>query len=354
MKKKKRFYGNAKRNQKWTEEEQGRQIDFADKYIYSENYSDKYDYLRPKRKPKKNTKEIAAKHLKRLGAVICAFLILGAGYTAMDVYMIRTGIPPVKDAQEERSDNDFSSIALNLQSEYIDSVSLDGGVMLKAVADNAVNGGFNSVAFDIKRSDGSVGYKSSLAAVDTYGAIAFPASNLKTSTQTLKSNDLLCVGIVSCYLDNLVPDKNRELALYSTTGAVYRDSKDNTYLNPNKDGTYNYIRDIISEASEMGITIFILDGCELPQEISEDYNDGFDYIAKRLYQDIGTQIKLLNAERVHISRDLIESEDAAEEIINKFKSDEQDKVYFVSASAEKEIIKEKLEECGISNYILTQ
>jgi len=354
MKKKKRFYGNAGRNQKWTEEEQGRPIDFADKYIYSEGYSDKYDYLRPKRKPKKNTKEIAAKHLKRLGALLCALLILGAGYTAMDVYMIRTGIPPVRDAQADRPDKDFSSITLNLQGEYIDSVSLDGGVMLKAVADNAVNGSFNSVVFDIKRSEGSVGYKSSLAAVDTYGAVAFPASNLKASTDALKSSDLLCAGIVNCYLDNLVPEQNRELALYGTTGAIYRDSKDNTYLNPNKEGTYNYIRDIISETNEMGITIFILDGFELPEEISSEYNDGFEALSKRLYQDIGTSIKLLKAKHVHISRDLIESEDADEDIIKKFSSDEQDIIYLVSAAAEEETIKEKLEECGISNYILTQ
>lgn len=46
--KKKRFFKNAKRNQIWTEEEKGRKIDFADKYIYSDTYSDKYDYLRPK------------------------------------------------------------------------------------------------------------------------------------------------------------------------------------------------------------------------------------------------------------------------------------------------------------------
>ena len=39
--KRKRFYKNVKRNQTWTEEIQGREIDFADKYADDGIYSDK-------------------------------------------------------------------------------------------------------------------------------------------------------------------------------------------------------------------------------------------------------------------------------------------------------------------------
>lgn len=356
MKKKKRFYSNAERNQKWTEEEQGRQLDFADKYVYGENYSDKYDYLRPKKKQKKFTKKDAVKHAKRLGAVLCGILVLTLGYTTMDVYMLRTGIPSISEAQAENTENNFSQITLNLAGEYIDAVSLDGSVMLDAVIDNAADKGFNSVVFDLKRSEGSIGCKSKLAAVDTYGAIAFPASNLKGSTDKLKSSDILAAARVYCYLDNLVPDKNRELAIYNTAGAVYRDSRDNTYLNPNEPGTYNYIRDIISEAYDAGVTIFILDGYDLPAEISDNYNDGFEFISARLYEDIGTGIKLLRADSVNISQELTEnsSEEAAEEIIKKFSTENADTIYFVNSSADKETLKEKLEACGISNYILAQ
>lgn len=356
MKKKKRFYGNAGRNQKWTEEVQGREIDFADKYVYGEQYSDKYDYLRPKTKKKKVTKKDMAKHGKRFLVVLCAFFVLALGYTVMDVYMIRTGIPPMKEAETDGADNAFNQIALSLSCEYVDSVSLDGGVMLDAVVDNVNSRGFNSIVFDIKRSEGSVGYKSTLATVDTYGAVAFPASNLKLSTDKLKSSDIMPAARVYCYLDNLVPDKNRELAVYSTTGAVYRDSRDNTYLNPNQQGTYSYIRDIISEAYEMGVTVFILDGYDLPDEISADYNDGFDYISSKLYEDIGTGIKLLKSSSVSISKELAESEsdESNESITAKFDAEDKDTVYFVNSSADKEILKEKLEECGITNYILAQ
>ena len=55
--KKKRFYKNVKRNVKWTEEEKGYPIDFADKYVSDEGiYSDKFDYMRPKIKKKRKHK----------------------------------------------------------------------------------------------------------------------------------------------------------------------------------------------------------------------------------------------------------------------------------------------------------
>ena len=66
--KKKRFYKNVKRNTKWTEEEKGYPIDFADKYASDEGiYSDKFDYMRPKIKKKRKHKAQARTLLKRLG-----------------------------------------------------------------------------------------------------------------------------------------------------------------------------------------------------------------------------------------------------------------------------------------------
>lgn len=354
--KKKRFYNNVERDTKWTEEEKGRPIDFADKYVYNGDYFDKYDYLRPKKKEKKKiSKDAVKKNLKRLGAVLIAFVIIGVGYTAMDIYMIRTGIPPMQEAREESAQTDLSSMDLTVNGLYTDSVSLDGGVMLSAVNDKATAGGCNAVAFDIKRSDGSIGYKSSLSVVDTYGAIVFPAANLKSSANKLKEQDILTVGRVYCYLDNTVPAKDPNLTIYSASGAIYRDSKDNTYLNPNADGTYSYIKDIIAEAYSMGVNVFVLDGYDLPSDISDGYNDGFDYIAQKLYNDLGKGIKLLKAENVRITQNDIDSENADEIISQKFNSEaDKNTVYFITSPIDGETLKEKSEEWGITSYILAQ
>lgn len=358
--KRKRFYKNAQRNQKWTEEETGREIDFADKYVYNEGgiYSDKFDYMRPKQKKKKRfTREKADKFFKHFGAVVLALLIVGIGYTAMDVYMIRNAMPSSPASDDSLLENNMNQISLGLKSEYAESVSLDGSVMLQAVIDELESSGCNSVTFDLKRSEGSVGYRSALANIDRYGAIAFPATDLKKSAASLKERDILAVGRIYCYLDNLVPEIDHSAAVVNSNGVLYRDSKDNTYLNPDSEITYKYIRDIISEAYEMGITVFVLDGVNLPDDISNSYNDGFEYISNRLYADLGTDIKLLEAVNVTLSENAAESNDENEnresEIQKKLSTDlESNKVYFITTPADKALMNEKLEESGISNYIL--
>lgn len=75
--KKKRFYKNVKRNVKWTEEEKGYPIDFADKYVSDEGiYSDKFDYMRPKIKRSANTRRRRARCSKGLALPCSACLSL--------------------------------------------------------------------------------------------------------------------------------------------------------------------------------------------------------------------------------------------------------------------------------------
>lgn len=361
--KKKRFYKNVKRNQQWTETQPGREIDFADKYMSGEGiYSDKFDYMRPKIKKKRKRKADFGKFAKRLGAAAVCFLIISVGYTGMDVYMQRHTMSQDYSGGSSEDGGVFNEIALNLKSEYAESVSLDGSVMLDSVISELSQSGCNSVTFDLKRSEGSVGYKSALSTVDTYGAIAFPATDLKGSVEKLQAQDILAVGRIYCYLDNLVPVKDSSAAVLNRDGIPYSDSKGNTYLNPDSETAYRYIKDIIAECAQTGITVFVLDGVDLPDEISEGFNDGFDYLAKRLYADLGTDIKLLKAVNVSLNQDAkaADGEDSDEEPsaleneISQKLSSEQDsnEIYYITAAADKTAVKEKLEESGIQSYIL--
>lgn len=116
--KRKRFYKNVKRNQTWTEEPYGREIDFADKYADDGTYSDKFDYLRPKEKQKAGKKKKRKKKLKKLfravAAVIIALLLVGVGYTAMDVYMIRHRMPELDSEETEQQEITESTASLEL------------------------------------------------------------------------------------------------------------------------------------------------------------------------------------------------------------------------------------------------
>lgn len=381
--KKKRFYKNVKRNTKWTEEEKGYPIDFADKYASEEGiYSDKFDYMRPKTKKKRKHKAKARTLLKRLGIAVLCFAIIGVGYTGMDVFMLRNGMPEMSAATNTTDENAINTVKMNLHCAYEDSISMDGSVILDSVIKNLSNGAYNSVAIDIKRDDGTIGYRSALATVDAYSAMAFTASDLRRSTSMLSEQDILTVGVVYCYLDNLVPRQERSVAVLDENGIPYEDSRGNTYLNPNSETVYKYIKDIISEASEMGVTVFVLRATDIPDSAGTGFADGFDKLAARLYEDIGTNIKLLEGIDVDIDDSLVKavtnpdgedaeeettesesSEDTTEEtttlapakerILSLFEEDlGADKIYIVKTSDTTGEIKKILEEGGIESFIL--
>lgn len=374
--KKKRFYKNVKRNLKWTEEEKGYQIDFADKYLSDEGvYTDKFDYMRPKVKKKRKHKARARIFLKRFGIVLLCLLIVGVGYTAMDVFMLRNGMPVRYSEIEPETQNTINEMKLDLQCAYEESISMDGSVILDSVITELTQGAYNSVMFDIKRMDGTIGYQSALANVDAYSAVSLAASDLKTSVQKLSEQDILAVGRVYCYLDNLVPARDRSAALLNGNGVPYTDTQGNTYMNPNSETVYKYIKDIIAEAADMGVTVFVLEGTDLPESAGSGYSDGFENLVARLYEDIGTDIKLLEAVHVDVDDAInssISEEDTTDEAdsendeettqtadnvntaVSELFSEElgTDKVYYVTTSLDMTEVKKILEESGIESFIL--
>lgn len=129
------------------------------------------------------------------------------------------------DLQNQPAEGSINEMQLSLKASYEESISMDGSVMLDSVISKLTDGGYNAVMIDIKRDDGSVGFKNALATVDTYGSVAFPATDLKGSVSKLKEQDLLAVGRVYCYMDNLVPQKDRSAAILDSNGIPYTDSK---------------------------------------------------------------------------------------------------------------------------------
>lgn len=348
---KKRFYKNVKRNQKWTEDVQGRRIDFADKYADGGIYSDKFDYLRPKQKSrsrKLETYKKVQKLLKLIPILLLAFAVLNLGYAGMSVYMKRHAMPDISGT-DGYPQGGFNHSVVELNCEFIETASLDGSDILDSVITEAQDGAYNGVAFEIKRSDGTVSYKSSLANIEAFNAAASSATDLKGSVKKLARKNITSVGIVYCYLDNIVPSADPTMAVLNGDGSVYEDQRGNTYLDPDSELAYNYIKDIIAEVSKQGISVFLLRGVDLPEAVSGNYNDGFENLAGRLYGDLGTDIKLIEAVDIRLDEEDIENIAA---IISNELNDSQ--AYYIITSADRALTKEKLEESGISSYILAE
>lgn len=356
MKKKKIFYNDKLRNQKWTEEATGREIDFADKYADGGIYSDKFDYKRPNPQKEAEKKAKNKTRLKRFLAVILCIVLICAGYTAMDIHMIRQAVPAEQIGEAETAvTGSMAEIDINLSSYRVDSVSLDSSVMLSSVINDTVDIGFTSITFDAKRSDGTIGYASSLASVDTFGAISSPSSKPSDSVKELLANDILPVARICCYLDNVVPNQATDAAV-TKDGKIYSDDNGNTYLNPDSETAYNYIRDIIQECYGYGITVFVLYGCDLPDDIADGYNDGFDALAEKLNEDLGGAVKLLEEVDVEIigkdSQSGKTTNSAIKKDIREFAEISGNQVYYITAKPDEGRVLEQLEKSNVSRFII--
>lgn len=293
--KKRKFYNEKKRNTKWTEPPKGHEIDFADKYIGDGPGSDKYDSKRPSyqvsEKNKKRQKR--TKRLKAALTIVLCVLFISAGYTTMDVYMLRNAKPLTHiGSNDDKNEINLADMTLNICATKVESVSLDSSVMLSSVTNELTENGFSGLVFDAKRENGTIGYASSLASIDTFSAISNASSQPQASIKQLINNDILPIARICCYQDNVVPQQDSTAALKHNS-KLYKDENGNTYLNPNSDSAYSYIKDIIGELHTFGIDVFILYGCDLPKDVQGKYNDGFDSIAKKLSEDFNSEIKLL-------------------------------------------------------------
>ncbi len=354
--KRKRFYNNKKRNQKWTEEVQGRKIDFADKYVYSGPYSDKFDSLRPKEKKRKRVvKEKLRLIFKRAITVLCALAVVSCGYTVMDVYMQRNSMPENSGKiQEEDVLPGIANVNLNFSASYVETASLDNSSMLDAVISSATKNKSNAVFFDLKREDGTLAYNSSLAAVSSYNAVSLPASDLKGSVQKLLSNDFMCIGGICCYKDNVAPYSSSDSALKAQNGSYLTDASGSAYLNPENEYVYEYIKGIVTDGAEAGISVFMLSGCTVPTGNGSE-KDCCEALVEKLSNDFQNSVKFVFPVFVSVTEQSVSSYSGIREAVDKIIEEKpigENEIYVFSTDFEEERLREVLLEKNIKRYII--
>lgn len=346
--KKKRFYNDKKRNTKWTEQKKGRKIYFAEKYIDAGSGYDKFDNRRPKPKKPVFSKAGFSRLSKWLIIALGCFVIVSIGYTVMDLYIERNAMPLT---QSEEDDAGVSNVTVEIKGAKVQSLALDNGVMLDTVIDEVQKNGYTAAAFDVKRDDGTIGYDSNLAVIDMYGAESSPAGNAPESVKRLTANDILPVGIIACYKDNVLTHADSESAV-TINGELYEDENGSCYLNPDNTDVYNYIKGIIEEVKAMGVNVFVLTDCDLPDEIKNGYNDGFDTLAEKLYNDFGNEIKLINAVKISISAESVKK--INEEWAEKTEGIENSDLLFCVTAKDESKVRQTLSSKNGINYIIQE
>lgn len=357
--KKRRFYtNNKKRNQKWTEEPQGHKIDFAEKYIGDGPYSDKFDSKRPTEvnEQKKRKKARNKRRAKNALIVVCCILLVCVGYTCMDIHMTRHATPIKSiNSDSQKVEGNMAEMSINISAYKVESVGFDASIMLSSIMKDIENTSFSSLVFDAKREDGTIGYSSKLAYIDTFNAISSPSSQPYASAKQLIDNDILPIARICCYKDNVVPRQDNTAGIMTENG-VYTDSNGNTYLNPDSESAYSYLKDIINECYDFGITVFILNGCDLPSDISDSYNDGFDALTERLNKDLNGKVKFLEeVDEAIVGKDNETgkiTEEAIQADIDKFSKINSNQIFYISTKVDNEIITDMLNKNGIFRYVI--
>lgn len=355
-KKRKSFYNNKHRNEKWTEEPVGRKIDFADKYAYTDGYSDKYDETtRIAHQTAMRKKEKTNRDLRRVIALVLALILIGVGYTGMDIHITRYAKPAKELLQNEKNDyGTMSQLDINLNSIAIDPISLDNSSMLDSVIEDVRTAGYNSVTFDAKRIDGTIGYRSSLATIDTYGAMSNFGMEPKKSITKLISNDILPVARICCYKDNVVPYQSPVHALLKN-GEPYTDKDGIAYLDPTNPANFAYIKDIVTELFDYGVTVFILTGIDIPEDAGKK-SEGFMEITQKLslslngeakfIEEIDTSLNGYDAEKGGYSDKALKAE------IKKLKKINKNQVYYISTKIDDKKLFSKLGDNKELSYVI--
>ncbi len=356
-KKRKSFYNNKHRNEKWTEEPKGRKIDFADKYAYTDGYSDKYnETTRVAHQTAIRKKEKTNSHIRRCIAFVLALVFIAFGYIAMDTHIIRYARPAKELLQKnEESFGTMSQLDVDLNSVSIDPISLDNSSMLDSVIEEVRSLGYNSITFDAKRTDGTVGYQSKLATIDTYSAMSNFGAEPKKSIQKLISNDILPVARICCYMDNTLPVHSEQVALMKD-GKLYRDKQGNTYLDPDNDANFDYIQDIVTELYEYGVTVFVLTGCELPDDAGSVSNNGFKTLSTKLSVSLQGEVKFIEEVDVRIDGIDTKSGKVKNSIIKKQLNNldilDRNKVYYISSEIDDKQLLNRIKDSRITSFII--
>lgn len=379
-KKSKKKYYRQPRDQHWTEEPQGRSIAFAEKYQPGDDASRQYADRRTQNNndtiKKERTKKRRRKALMALGCVV----LICFGYIVADVSIIRheTALEHAEEFREQ--EGDLTALTVEAKALYRESISLDGAVMLSSVIEEAIGSGYSAVTFDAKRADGTIGYQSDLALADTFSAVSSPASALKQSVEKLRENDIMPIARISCYRDNLAPLYAPQMAV-TTENSTYMDADGNTYLNPDSEMTFHYIRDIIKECSSCGVTVFLLADCDLPAEVAGDYADGFAALSEKLSAEFGTSVKLLSEVPVTVERTETQTENddeqrrnneddeendgnrresttqennAVKTAVEAFPTAEENQMYMIDTNVPAEELTPYLEAAGITSYVIRE
>ncbi|SEC31380.1 putative glycoside hydrolase [Paenibacillus sp. GP183] len=124
----------------------------------------------------------------------------------------------------------------------------------------------NAMVIDLKTDSGQVTYPSIVPLVKEIGAnsnLLIP--DLKEKLKLLKSKQIYTIARVVVFKDPYLSNRKNNFAIRSKSGAVWRDNKGVSWVDPYKEKVWDYNIDIAQEAAEMGFDEIQFDYVRFPE-----------------------------------------------------------------------------------------
>lgn len=134
----------------------------------------------------------------------------------------------------------------------------------------------NAYVVDIKDDDGLVGYESNLPAVREINAWMKKYDADKV-LKTFHDNNVYVIGRLVCFKDPVYSSKRADLAVKNTSGGLWHDNNEMTWLDPYNHDSWPYLIDIAKEAVQKGFDEIQFDYIRFPNDGNKkamSFNDG--------------------------------------------------------------------------------
>lgn len=123
----------------------------------------------------------------------------------------------------------------------------------------------NGFVIDIKDNDGYVAYKSQLEQVKNANTW-MNKYDVDSVIKKMHDNNIYVIGRLVCFNDPKFSAVRPDLAIKKSDGTLYRDNKNNTWLNPYKKESWEYLINIAKEAVNRGFDEIQFDYIRFPSD----------------------------------------------------------------------------------------
>ncbi len=155
------------------------------------------------------------------------------------------------DAEEETGENVLSADRPAVRGIYVTGPKAGSASMedLIALLDETE---LNTMVIDVKNDEGNITYQMELPAASDMGACVRYIPDMEELMRTLKEHDIYTIARIVCFKDPYLAEGRPDLALRNPDGTLFTDSYGLAWVNPYKEGVWEYLTQVAEAAVDTG------------------------------------------------------------------------------------------------------